>query len=80
LANTLFVAFLWLLIQLFTIGDDGILAKQWVRLSGVARLEHGKSVFQLTDAIAHTCDPAVQVLSSGNDEANDNVRSPVRIV
>jgi hypothetical protein len=78
IARAVVFAFMNLVVGVFTIYDDGILAKQRVRLFGRARIEQSKGVFQLTNAITHAGNPTVQVFGSGNDETIGKVdRSPV---
>ena len=69
--RTFVFAFLWLFIWPLIIHDDGILAKERMRLCRVTRLEDSKSILELTDSITHASNTAVQVLGSGNDEAYD---------
>jgi hypothetical protein len=52
-------AFLGLLLGFIGIYEDGTLTEEGMRLWRVARLEHGKSVLQLTDSVTHAGDPTV---------------------
>jgi len=56
-------------IGIFTIYDDSIVTKQWVRFFGRACLEDSKGVLQLADSITHAGNPTVQVFGSGDDKA-----------
>ena len=78
IARAVVFAFMNLVVGVFTIYEDGVFAKQRVRLFGRARMEQRKGVFQLTNAITHAGNPTVQVFRSGNDEAiGKNDRPPV---
>jgi hypothetical protein len=52
---------------------EEVAVEEWVGVPGLCRLEDGKRVFELTDAVAHLCDLLVQFLGVCEYEAEETM-------